>query len=259
MFVSACFALPAPAAAYSTQLVDPVGDSGSAPDLTGLTIVYSGADADALSLVVTQAGAELPEGSDVVIGFDTDRNPATGGDGGAEYLLTLTPAPGGFSPAFARWQSTQYVAFQPKLPVVTTSKDGGEFVGLCLCDLKDPASFGVFVRSEGNGATDLLPAAGTSDVALPVLSGIRYEVSQPVAGQTFQVLVKGVRLLEDPARLVAPQSATCSATLAGHPLTLTRRCFWRLPATARGLKLTLSVTVAYEGTKTTFNHLFAVR
>jgi hypothetical protein len=174
-------------------------------------------------------------------------------------FLTLTPAPEGFTPVFSRWQSTQYVAFQPKLPVVTTTKDGGEFVGLCLCDLKDPASFGVFVRSEGNGATDLVPAAGTSDVTRPLLSGIRYEVSEPVAGQTFQVLVKGVRLLEDPARLVAPQSATCSATLAGQPLTLTRRCFWRLPTTARGKKLALSVTVAYEGTKTTFNHLFAVR
>ncbi len=260
MLIVAGLAFSAPASAdYSTKLADPVGDSGGAPDLVGLIVSYTGPDADALTLAVAQQPSTLPDGSDILIGFDTDRDPATGGDGGADYLLTLTPTPGGVDPTFSRWESTQYVPFQPAEPVLSGSKDGAELIGLCLCDLKNPTDFGIFARSEGNGATDLLPDSGTSEVALPVLAGIRYAVNQPVAGRRFQVLVRGVHLLANPQAVQTPQSVTCSATLAGKRLALTGHCLWRIPVTAHGQKLMLSIAAGYAGTKATFTHTFTVR
>src|SRR5437773_2274042 len=76
-------AFPTPFATVS----DASGDAlGGAPDLTGLTVGYEGSDVDAVVMQVQYAGDQLPDGSHIVLGLDTDRNAATGSDGGADYL-----------------------------------------------------------------------------------------------------------------------------------------------------------------------------
>jgi hypothetical protein len=256
--VAAAFAFPAPSSAYTSTTADATGDSNGAPDLTGLTVTYDNADADALIVKISQAGA-LADGSDVMIGFDTDLNPATGSDGGADYLLDVAPATGGeISAAFSRWQSGQYVAFSPVEPVIAAAEDGSEEIVMCLCDLKDPLSFGIFARSELAGATDLLPETGTATVQIPVLRSVLYSLRPPSAGSTFSVVVTGARLYSDQTHIVRPQSSTCSATLGGKPVALSGRCRWRLPADARHRKLVLTIGVLYEGTKTTFSRAYTV-
>src|SRR5262245_21846932 len=89
--------------AFTARLGDAIGDSGAAADLMSGSVSYDNGDAELLILRVSGAG-RIPDGGDVVIGFDTDRNPATGTDGGADYLLELVPGTKGFGVALSRWQ-----------------------------------------------------------------------------------------------------------------------------------------------------------
>jgi hypothetical protein len=72
------------------------------------------------------------------------------------------------------------------------------------------------------------------------------------------VEVRGIRLARDRSRLVAPESATCSAKLAGRLLTPAGRCRWRLPAGTKGSKLVLRIAVTYKGGTTTFTEPYPV-
>src|SRR5262249_29908237 len=162
--VLGAFVFSASAGAYTSRIADPAGDSGGAPDLTGMTVTFDDQDADALVVKIAYARS-LTSGSGIVVGLDTDLNPATGGEGGADYLITLVPATrGAVAAAFSRWQSSQYVAFSPVQPVVSAGGDGQAEVILCLCDVKNPLGFGIFARSEVTGGTDTdqMPDAGTA-------------------------------------------------------------------------------------------------
>src|SRR5215468_6225751 len=92
--VLGAFVFSGSAGAYTSRISDSAGDSGGAPDLTGMTVAFDDQDADALVVKIAYAGS-LTSGSDIVVGLDTDLNPATGGDGGADYLITLVPATNG--------------------------------------------------------------------------------------------------------------------------------------------------------------------
>jgi hypothetical protein len=248
---------PAPAAI--PPITDAVGDAGAAPDLTGLTVTYAGGDADAVGVKVSFAGGgDLPAGSTIVVGLDTDRNPATGADGGADYLIDLQPVPSGVAATFSRWHAGRYEFFSPADPVLTAGGNGELTFYFCLCDLGDPTAFGIFARSELADSSDMLPDTGTAAIDLPVVYSVLLVHPLPVAGKAFQTAVQGIRLANDRMHIVQPQSATCSAKLAGKSLALTGRCRWRLPPGASGQQIAISITVRYAGETTTFNHSYPV-
>jgi hypothetical protein len=258
--VLAAFVFSASAGAYTFQISDPTGDSGSAPDLTGMTVRFDDQDADALVVKIAYAGS-LTSGSDIVVGLDTDLNPATGSDTGADYLITLVPSINGtVAAAFSRWQSSQYVAFTPASPYASAARDGQAEVIFCLCDVGNPLRFGIFVRSEVTGATDtdLMPDAGTATINLPLVRSVLASTSPPRAGAPFAVSIAGVRLWADPTHVLKPQSVTCTASLAGRALAGSRPCRWSLPASARGKKLVLNIKVLYDGTLSRFQQTLSV-
>jgi hypothetical protein len=245
------------AQAFTAKLGDPVGDAGDAADLTGLSVGYASGDADMLALKIG-GGAAIPPDGDIVIGFDTDRDPATGTDGGADYLLELVPSSKGLSVALSRRQGDGYVAARLRLPVLTAEDGGTAIVGLCLCELRNPTAFGIFARSELGDSSDSVPDAGTAEIDLPILRSVLTSMHLPVAGKTLTTEITGVRLVNDPVHVVRPQSATCAAKLGAATLPLAGRCRWRLPTEARGKRIALSIKVTYLGTTTTFSETVPV-
>src|SRR5439155_2881655 len=139
-------AFPTPFATLS----DASGDAlGGAPDLTGLTVGYEGSDVDAVVMQVQYAGDQLPGGSHIVVGLDTDRNAATGSDGGADYLIELEPASGKVVASFCN-------------PAITAVKSGVALLVFCLCDLNHPTALRIFARGESadGSASDSMPDTG---------------------------------------------------------------------------------------------------
>ena len=76
---------PRPAATPQSSRTWP-GTSATAPDLTSLKVDYKGDDALMVEAGLA-GGGTLAANSHIVVGFDTDHDASTAGDGGAEYLL----------------------------------------------------------------------------------------------------------------------------------------------------------------------------
>jgi hypothetical protein len=81
----------------ATSYADAVGDAGDAPDIVGVTIRPAG---DRLEIDVKLAKpTELGRYGWILFGFDTDRNPFTGGGRGDELLVFTN----GEATTLARW------------------------------------------------------------------------------------------------------------------------------------------------------------
>jgi len=87
---------------------------------------------------------------------------------------------------------------------------------------------------------------------------VNSDIPVPAAGAAFWVRVHGIRLANDPTRLVQPQEVKCKAKLAGKALAPTSACRWRLPVAGKGKKLVFTTTVTYKGGTTTFEQTYPV-
>jgi hypothetical protein len=246
---------------------DPIGDSGAAPDITGLTFSYKGGDSDALWIVIDWAGgANLPQNSQIVLGLDTDRNASTGSDNGADYRFIFAPVVGASSKVgvgFERWKGGQYVSWSPQNPGFSASKPGSALFVMCLCDLNNPVSFNLFARSEVQGTTDTdtVPDTGPSLVTVPIVHSILFRpvpFRDPIAGKSFGGVIDGIRLAADLTKVYAASTATCTAKLAGKTLPLYAHCRWHIPAATAGQPLAISIRVVYDGAPTTFTANYKV-
>jgi hypothetical protein len=102
--VAACIAAGVASAGEST-FTDPAGDSGTAPDLTSVTV----GDAGGL-LVFKIAGTPVPS-SEITIWLDTDRNRTTG-DQGFDVQVGVGQEPDGSKYWFSgRWNVSAWQAF----------------------------------------------------------------------------------------------------------------------------------------------------
>jgi hypothetical protein len=75
----------------------------------------------------------------------------------------------------------------------------------------------------------------------------------PKAGKTFSVAVLLVKL--DDGTLAVFPTLTCNGTLNGKPIRGTAKtvqCVWKLPRSAKGKRLVVSVTVSNHGSNGTF-------
>ena len=120
-------------------------------------------DADGVIMQLHFVGDQLPAGSRVVVGLDTDRNAATGGDGGADFLIDLEPADGKVAATFSQWKSGAYHVFQLGNPGFSAVKSGVILLVFCLCDFKNPSAFGLFARSEAASSSDAMPDSGNAN------------------------------------------------------------------------------------------------
>jgi hypothetical protein len=254
------FAVASPASARTsvwtaepTTYSDATGDAKSAPDVATVAVSV---DATAAVFVVSLASGDLSNEGILGIAIDADRNAATGDRFGSDYVVLVTADGAGF----LKWNGSDMKPFSHQ-PMVLGRNGSTIAVGVCTCDLGTQAFDFVVLGVRGNDI-DAAPESGhfsypQAAPPAPEISIASVLVNQrpsvPKAGKRFTVKVMGARL-EGTGEVVQPESVECSARLGTKALRGTGPggCSWKLPKNARGKKLTVAVTVTYQGVEDTF-------
>lgn len=266
------FALAAPplAGAAPASFSDPTGDNGGAADVSSVT-VESAADGY-IHIKATVANIQVPSRgpSSVVAALDTDRSGSTGGPGGADYILGMDLQ--SLELVFAKWDGSEYAdpgnAQQSDARVIAGSS-GVEFL-VRPAGLGGIAAFNFVViagtgRADGEFDFDFAPDNGTwlfeAKKAITVETvDAKFVPAAPNAGSTFQAPVVRIKL-SDGTTILAP-AYRCVAQLGGKLLRGSGRggCTFKLPKTAKGKRLLVTLFVTYKGVTDEFKpYIFKVR
>jgi hypothetical protein len=180
------------------------------------------------------------------VGFDTDRNPATGGDGGADYLFTAREG----SYNLLRWSGRVYLDADWR-DVIATYR-GGLDLWIDWENLGKPRAFDFFFRIERGEQSDRAPDTGSYpfDVIVnpqPAALDAKFTPEPPRAGRPFTARATRIQLTT--GDWVRAGQATCEARLSGFRIRGRGPggCTWTIPKTAAGKKLVVRLTVRYKG------------
>lgn len=249
---AALFAAPAQARLADhnpVETTDATGDSGGAPDITGVTVAN---DFGGNILFVIEVGNRTGFAANdlVAISIDSDRNARTGTPTGSDYVIAIDA--GARAVALLRWIGTtlERVATTTLRP----SDWGPGYVALInRSELGDTTTFDyrvVTFLAVGDDA-DLAPATGslTYTLASPHIEAIaaRFSTTVPRAGKSFRLST--VRLTFETGETAIAARFTCRATLAGKRIRGTGpgACTFKLPKSAKGKKLVITITATAAG------------
>jgi len=246
------FAL-SPAGAGAADHTDPAGDAGTAPDITTVTATPTPTSIS-FRVVVTNT-TSLAEGAELFLAIDADRS--AGDQHGVDFVYSLRQ--GGAELRTRRWSGTQHVPFAS---TATGGFEGGvaTFV-LQLAELGDPAVIGFGAIGTRGDDSDAAPGNGSWTLrlreAVRVASqAARFAPSPPRAGRAFRVATTTAKLSDGSTRV---GTKTCVAR-AGRARLSGRGCSWRIPASARGKRLTVTVRLVVAGVgATSRTYAFRVR
>jgi hypothetical protein len=183
------------------------------------------------------------------------------GTGGADYGFLVRELDNTYS--FVRWSVTEW-SETPDSTVRFSSSSAGMLVSVNRSELGNTSGFRFWAQTVQGDARDTAPdtglwnyslAAGGPDVQAVL---VRTQPSgAPRAGKRFTLKPVGLQLPdfgEPAAKLPRPESYRCSAKLAGKQLAGrgTGRCTPTIPKTAKGKRLTVALTVVYQGVTKTF-------
>jgi hypothetical protein len=258
--LAAAGALAAPqrVSANSASYTDPMGDTGTAPDITAVSV--SNDDAGAITFTVTISGrTELGPNDDIAIVIDHDRSEDTGLMlEGWDYFIDLTAS------GAKLFTITELGDLAPvgASSLVASYANGAATFQINRSDLGGTGCFAFYVASETVQGVERVHDDAPDgddywvyDLKLPV-TAVGIEMSRPYvskarAGRTFQVSAKVSR--KDTGAGVNGQ-VTCSARLGGKTLRKSGRssagfasCSWTLPKSARGKWLGGTISVNYQG------------
>ena len=272
-------------AANSTSFTDPVGDSGTKPDITGGTVSNDDAGKITFTVALANRPALIP-GDFVEIFIDAD-NAAWTGNEGFEYVIEYSFDRFDSSPAtseLTHWDGTQYAAVTTA--TVTSSYAAGTLtLSLSFRALDDTAKLRFFVYSDSSANEE-----DTDFDDAPSDEVFSYQVKVPLLFDAFK----------PPAKVKSGKSATaalavttdddvhgivrCRGTIAGKPVRgqsswvgvlLAPRpspagdtaspfaykgvafCTWKVPKTAKRKLLKGTMAAAKEGL--TVSRSFSVR
>ena len=259
VIASILLVVPAGSAATKGTYADATGDSGSAPDITGVSIASTGT-----TILIDLGIPSLRRDADLTtfLFLDTDRNSETGSPKalGADYAFAMSELDNTY--AFGRWDGSEWVdADGPTISV--TNRSTGLMISVGAGDLGGTTGFNFWVRTidgqGGDGHYDDAPDDGTWNYLLaangPDIQSVLVTTTPaagPRVGRPFTVTPTGLRLPPNSTTvsiLPHPDSYTCRAALRGVALagTGTGRCTFRMPKKARGKSLVVTLTVTYQG------------
>ena len=264
----------APASAAG-RYADPAGDSGNAPDITGVNVSNDSAG----QITFRIAGTNLGEANGVTeLDIDSDVNPNSGDmqSDGADYAFQVTPSKRLYG--FWHWNGADWV----DTPSNTVGVFGGSTsitISVNRSELGGTSeiNFGASTFLDSSDGLDSLvdfdtaPADGLWNYSLraqgpDVLSVLlaTKPSSGARAGKRFVVTPTGLKLPPNGSLLAGeqkPESYTCAATIKGRHVAGSGvgGCTLRIPKKARGKMLNVTITVTYEGTTKAFPYGFKVR
>jgi hypothetical protein len=270
-FAAAALALVGPGASgASGKYTDPSGDARGGPDITNVE-VFSAPNGQILFRVSVTG---IQPGSDTLsfLEIDADANPLTGNLNalGAEYSLVLDELEHAYG--FARWNGSAWDWDAPSSTVQVTAAPGMFLVSVNASELGGTQSFNFWVRSIlgelAAGTYDDAPDDDAFNYTLAVGGPEIREValkatpSAPRAGRRFSVSATSVTLPVGTAGSPAkPESFACTARLGTRALRGTGAggCTYAIPKRAKGKRLTVTVTVNYQGSSKSVVQVYRVR
>jgi hypothetical protein len=235
---------------------DKLGDAQpGVPDLS-LTTVSNVQGKINFRIVTSQA--TLNPDSEVLLLIDSDHNSSTGAPDtlGADYVFEVSAT--GYS--FARWTGSAWDENTP-YATVSVAYNGGASISVDRSELGNTTQFNFWIRGlqtvGTTSNTDDAPDDGTYSYTLQAPGATVSTMTivptpdTPRAGKAFTVRVTEVGLSN--GKTAKPTSYTCKARIGSKSLRGTGRggCTFRIPASARGKKLTVTVTAAYQGSQKT--------
>ena len=250
---------------------DPGGDGSTAGDVTGVTVLGDKASGQ---IVFRVAGTNLSTSESMVtiLVVDSDANPETGNQGwnGGDYLFAVDDS----TYEFDHWDGSDWVE-APYASVRVCCVGGGSSVMFSVnrSELGNTSEFNftVVTLNTDTRTEDEAPDLGMYNYSLdaggPDIQAVLLETTPrfgPRAGKPFVIKPIGLKLPPDGAFvsvLPLPDTYSCRATLGSHPVaaTGTGRCTLRIPKrNARGKKLSVVVTVTYEGATKRTPYTFVV-
>jgi hypothetical protein len=268
LLVSAASTSAAPehaATAVPVVFTDASGDSGTAPDLTQMSVTND--DQGNYTFVAT-FGTAYGTASSFFIYLDTDSNPATGDPQslGSEFVIDQDGSTGQYG--FAQWSGSAWVDTPPNVTADVTLDTTKNTLTVVVnkSELNDTAAFNFWVEStDGDGSPghydDGPSGSGSWNYKLQVPLTLQLAGSHATAakaGGTWTMVIAAVR--SDTGKTVGPEGAiTCSATGHGTKLKLLVRafvstggvsaavCTFAVPKTLKHKALNGAIHVSYQG------------
>lgn len=252
-------------------VADPTGDSGTAPDLTGLDISADDSGQATFNVDVPIVATDTTSVVSVLI--DADRNSATGDPNalGADYEMDSYQEDHSYS--FEKWDSASggWVSDDTHPTLDVTYGSGGVTFSINRSDIGGASKIGVFALSLtsdtafGPGQVDELPNTGTTlfDLSPLSLSVATFKSGWVRNGATTQLVFALVVKRSDSATYVSESDAkvACRASIAGKAIPVLTSgfltthqipvgtCVWSLGKKLKGKTIRGTVTVSL-GSKT---------
>ncbi len=256
--------------ASSGTYTDPAGDSGSAGDITSVSVA---GDKGTGQLVFKITGTNIASSTTnlLFLDIDSDANPLTGDitDGGADYSFYVDDT----SYGFGHWDGTHWIA-TPDLSVRVNGGTSQILISVNRSELGNTSMFNFFAWSLDvtNRLFDNAPNDGAFNYSFeangPQIDSVDVKTTPsagPKAGKKFVIVPTGLKLPPDgrtSTSAILPESYSCTAKLGARKLAGSARggCTIAVPKKkARGKKVTVQLTVVYQGTTKVVPLTFKVR
>jgi hypothetical protein len=256
--------------ASSGDYADPAGDGGTAGDITSVTVAGDQGTGQLL-FKITGTNLASAETSPLLLEIDSDANPLTGSltENGTDYSFFV----GGNGYFLLHWNGKEW-SETPDLSVQVFGGRSQIIISVNRSELGNPAVLNFFALTVNTAdlAFDKAPNEGAFNYSMeangPQINSVDVQTTPsagPKAGKKFVIVPTGLKLPPDgrtSTSAVLPESYSCTANLGAKKLagSGTGGCTIAVPKKkARGKKLTVQLTVVYEGTSKVVPLTFKVR
>jgi hypothetical protein len=255
--------------ASSGDYTDPSGDSGTAGDITSVTVAGDKASGQLLFRI---AGTNVVSSETIPLIFeiDSDANPLTGdiAVNGADYEFDVDNT----SYGFFHWNGSDWVA-TPDLSVQVFGGPSQIQISVNRSELGNTSMFNFFALSFNitDRAFDGAPNQGAFNYSFdangPQIISVdvkKTPAAGPKAGKRFVIVPTGLKLPPDgqlTPPTILPGSYSCTAKLGAKRLASGKGvCSLAIPKkNAKGKKLTVLLTVNYQGATKVIPFTFKVK
>jgi hypothetical protein len=257
----------------SQTFLDSTGEIANAPDITSVVVSNDASGLVTFKLNISNRPS-LTGDMEVDLYLDTDANRATGdpGSDGAEYAIVLVQG----SVGLFKWNGTDYVDAPSQSSLVYSYDTSGATIKVKTSDLDGTKSFnfsaivgsGIVVDGNGNpdytnAVADFAPDLGHGTYGYQVLTKLELSVSTfqtvPAAPKAGGTLAASMAATENDTGgpIGSGAAVACRATVGGATVAVKSHaiangvatCVWKLPKSAKGKKLSGTVTVTVRGAK----------
>jgi hypothetical protein len=255
--------------ASSGDYTDPAGDSGTAGDITSVTVAGDKASGQLL-FRITGTNVVSSETIPLILDIDSDANPLTGeiAFNGSDYEFQVDNT----SYGFFHWNGSDWVV-TPDLSVQVFGGPSQIQISVNKSELGNTSMFNFFALSFNitDRAFDGAPNQGAFNYSFesngPQIISVTVKTTPaggPKAGKRFVVAPTGLKLPPDRQTTpptVLPTSYSCTAKLGAKRLASGKGvCSIAIPKkNAKGKKLTVVLTVKYQGATKVVPLTFKVR